>query len=308
YLDENGAAATTASAINNNSFDNCGIDAIYLSDSNFVYTDGDSVSIWLIVTDVNGNVDSTQATITLVDTIAPSIACIENFSTCDINIDYELPEVADNTEVSSLVLTAGLNPGDEFEVGFTSITYVVTDLSGNQNTCSFDIERYALPTVTAMADTSVYYSENLDMMITDSLAVSYLWTPSEFLSDASVMNPVCSPTENTIYTIEVTTENGCKASDEVNVTVINDIKFAQAFSPNGDGENDFFEIYGIEFYPNCKVTIVNRYGNKVFSSEGYDQPWDGMFKNSALPMGSYFYIIELGDNHKPLTGSISIIR
>jgi gliding motility-associated-like protein len=308
YLDENGAAATTASAINNNSFDNCGIDAIYLSDSNFVYTDGDSVSIWLIVTDVNGNVDSSQATITLVDTIAPSIACIESFSTCDINIDYELPEVADNTEVSSLVLTSGLNPGDEFEVGFTSITYVVTDLSGNQNTCSFDIERYALPTVTAMADTSVYYSENLDMMITDSLAVSYLWTPSEFLSDASVMNPVCSPTENTIYTIEVTTENGCKASDEVNVTVLYEIKFAQAFSPNGDGENDFFEIYGIEFYPNCKVTIVNRYGNKVFSSEGYDQPWDGMFKNSLLPMGSYFYIIELGDNHKPLTGSISIIR
>jgi gliding motility-associated-like protein len=308
YLDESGAATTTASAINNNSFDNCGINAIYLSDSNFVYTDGDSVSIWLIVTDVNGNIDSTQATITLIDTIAPSITCIENFSTCDINIDYELPEVADNTEVASLVLTAGLNPGDEFEVGFTTITYVVTDLSGNQNTCSFDIERYALPTVSAMSDTSVYYAENLDMMITDSLAVSYLWTPSDFLSDASEMNPVCSPTENTIYTIEVTSENGCKASDEVSVTVINDIKFAQAFSPNGDGENDFFEISGIEFYPNCKVTIVNRYGHKVFESEGYNQAWDGVFNNSVLPMGSYFYIIELGDNQKPLTGSVSIIR
>jgi gliding motility-associated-like protein len=308
YLDESGAATTTASAINASSFDNCGIQSIFLSDSSFAYADGNSVSIWLIVTDVNGNIDSTQATITLVDTIAPSIACPVSFSTCDINIDYELPEVADNTEVSSLVLTAGLNPGDAFEVGITTITYVVTDLSGNQNTCSFDIERYVLPTVTAMADTSVYYSENIDMIITDSLAVSYLWTPSEFLSDASAKNPVCSPTESTLYTIEVTSENGCKASDEVNVTVLYEIKFAQAFSPNGDGENDFFEILGIEFYPNCNVTIVNRYGLKLFSSDGYNQPWDGTYKGELLPMGSYFYVIKLSDSQKALTGSITIIR
>jgi len=206
------------------------------------------------------------------------------------------------------VLTAGLNPGDEFEVGFTTITYVVTDLSGNQNTCSFDIERYALPTVTAMADTAVYYAENLDMIISDSLAVSYRWTPSEFLNDANIKQPVCSPTENTLYTVEVTTENGCTASDDVYVTILNEIRFAQAFSPNGDGENDYFEIQGIELYPDCKVTIVNRYGSKLFTSEGYSQPWDGTRKGQVLPMGSYFYIIELGANHKPVTGSISIIR
>lgn len=308
YLDENGKATTSASKVNHGSFDNCGIDSIYLSDSSFVFTDGDRLVIDLFILDASGNMNNAPAVVYLIDTIAPKITCPNNFETCDINISYKLPEVLDNTQIKTLSLTEGLPSGNEFEVGLTSNTYVVTDLSGNQNSCSFYIERYALPTVSLVPDTTVYYAENLSLAYTDSLAVSYQWTPSVCLSDANIKNPVCAPTENTKYTLEVTSENGCKAIDDVYVTVINEIKFAKAFSPNGDGQNDFFEIYGIELYPDCQVTILNRFGTIVFTSIGYANPWDGKFENEALPVASYFYIIALDDHQKPLTGSISIIR
>ncbi|MDP4763416.1 MAG: gliding motility-associated C-terminal domain-containing protein [Salibacteraceae bacterium] len=308
YLDENGKATTSASKVNYGSFDNCGIDSIYLSDSIFVFTDGDRIVVDLFVLDASGNMNSAPAVVYLTDTIVPEITCPDNFGTCDINISYKLPEVLENTEIRSLTLTEGLPSGNEFEVGLTSNTYVVTDLSGNQNSCSFYIERYALPTVSLVPDTTVYYAENLSLAYTDSLAVSYQWTPSVCLSDANEKYPVCAPTENTKYTLEVTSENGCKAMDDVYVTVINEIKFAKAFSPNGDGQNDFFEIYGIELYPDCQVTILNRFGTIVFTSIGYANPWDGKFENEVLPVASYFYIIALDDHQKPLTGSISIIR
>jgi gliding motility-associated-like protein len=308
YLDENGKATTSASKVNQGSFDNCGIDSIYLSDSSFVFTDGDRIVVDLFVLDASGNMNSAPAVVYLIDTIAPKITCPDNFGTCDINISYKLPEVLENTEIRSLTLTEGLPSGNDFEVGLTSNTFVVTDLSGNRNSCSFYIERYALPTVNVIPDTTVYYAENLNLAFTDLLAVGYQWTPSDFLSDANIKNPVCTPTENTKYTLEVTSENGCKAIDDVHVTVLNEIKFAKAFSPNGDGQNDFFEIYGIELYPDCQVTILNRFGTIVFTSNGYANPWDGTFENEALPVASYFYLIAFGDNQKPLTGSISIIR
>lgn len=308
YLDENGVAKIKASQINFGSFDNCGIDFIYLSDSNFKYTDGDRIVVDLFAADVNGNINKAPAVVYLIDTIAPDIICPESFGSCDINIAYKFPEATDNTAIKSFEQIAGSKPGDAFEIGLTLNTFVATDLSGNQSTCSFEIERYRLPTVSTIKDTTVYYAENLSLSLTESLAVSYHWTPSDFLSDDNIKNPVCSPTENIKYTVQVTSENGCKASDDVNVTVLNEIKFAKAFSPNGDGQNDFFEINGIELYPDCNITILNRFGTIVFTSIGYANPWNGTFKNEVLPVASYFYVIELDGNQKPLTGSISIIR
>jgi gliding motility-associated-like protein len=81
-----------------------------------------------------------------------------------------------------------------------------------------------------------------------------------------------------------------------------------AFSPNGDGKNDVWNIFNIELYPDCKVTIFNTWGSKVFSSNGYTVPWDGKYKNKYLPAGTYYYIIDLGDGSEVYTGPVSIVR
>lgn len=81
-------------------------------------------------------------------------------------------------------------------------------------------------------------------------------------------------------------------------------------TPNQDGKNDEFIIDGLHAaYPECTVTIVNRWGSIVFKSNGYEKPWNGTFKDKPLPIGTYYYVIELNEgNKKPLTGPISILR
>jgi gliding motility-associated-like protein len=86
------------------------------------------------------------------------------------------------------------------------------------------------------------------------------------------------------------------------------ITLNNAFTPNGDGINDYWNINNIENYPNCSVVINNRYGNQVYHSLGYSAAWDGKYKKMDLPAGTYYYIIDLKDNNKPITGFVTLIR
>lgn len=63
------------------------------------------------------------------------------------------------------------------------------------------------------------------------------------------------------------------------------------FTPNGDGKNDMFHIYGIEGFPNSKVQIYNRWGNLVFEDDYYRNTWSG----DDLPDGVYYYIFTRND-------------
>ncbi len=79
-------------------------------------------------------------------------------------------------------------------------------------------------------------------------------------------------------------------------------------SPNADGINDTVFINCITDYPNNTLQIFDRYGNEVFSANGYDNTWMGTGKNGDLPKGTYFYILDLGDGSEVRKGWIQIIR
>ncbi|MBO0321904.1 gliding motility-associated C-terminal domain-containing protein [Muricauda sp. CAU 1633] len=83
---------------------------------------------------------------------------------------------------------------------------------------------------------------------------------------------------------------------------------AQAFTPNGDGNNDAWIIPGIDNYPNNRVSVYNRWGHEVFATQSYRNNWEGFYKsrNEKLPAGSYLYIIDLGDGSAPIQGWIFI--
>ena len=72
---------------------------------------------------------------------------------------------------------------------------------------------------------------------------------------------------------------------------------AEAFTPNGDGINDYWVIPGIESYPNSIVTVYNRWGHEVFAAKGYRNDWNAIYKSNSnkLPPGSYLFIINLGN-------------
>jgi len=80
------------------------------------------------------------------------------------------------------------------------------------------------------------------------------------------------------------------------------------FTPNGDGVNDTWDIQYIEAYPKCKVQIFNRYGIRLFYSIGYPKPWDGNYNGRKVPDGTYYYVIDLAEGFKPLSGYITVVR
>lgn len=119
--------------------------------------------------------------------------------------------------------------------------------------------------------------------------------------------------KNTI--IYSTTNFGCPELKDTLIVVVNSCGelnpvFPTVITPNYDGKNDVFFINDLqEIYPDIHVTIFNRWGSLIYESFGYDKPWDGTTKGEDLPMGTYFYKIELNDSNNTIfTGDISIIR
>lgn len=137
--------------------------------------------------------------------------------------------------------------------------------------------------------------------------LKYLWTPSQFLNSDTARAPLSSPLDDITYRLTVTGIGGCVAGDTLFVKVLKSPMIPNAFSPNGDGINDDWRIQYLESYPGTTVDIFNRYGQKVFSSIGYDKPWDGKYNGKVLPVGTYYYVINPKNGRAIMSGSVTII-
>lgn len=98
------------------------------------------------------------------------------------------------------------------------------------------------------------------------------------------------------------------------------VTIPQFISPNGDDKNDVLIIENINYYPNNKLQVFNRWGNLVYEKDGYINDWDGsanvskgvniIFQGDGsqpLPSGTYFYILDLGvDGLEPYNGYVQI--
>jgi gliding motility-associated-like protein len=143
--------------------------------------------------------------------------------------------------------------------------------------------------------------------------VSYAWTPGGSLSDSTIANPLACPSVTTTYYVVVTNGSGCTCVDSVTVTVLPQIIIPNGISPNGDGQNDYWIIDNIGIFPDNVVEVYNRWGELLFQGQGYDNvnvKWDGRYKGKDLPVGSYYYIIDLHSDLYPedFTGPITILR
>ena len=138
--------------------------------------------------------------------------------------------------------------------------------------------------------------------------VTYSWNPPVGLSDPTTEDPVATPSETTTYELVVTDDAGCVDTSYVTITIVPGIIFPNGITPNGDGLNDTWNIQYIEQYEDPVVEIYNRWGQLLFRSVGYISQWDGTYNDEPLPVGTYYYVIELGGGLEPLTGPITIMR
>ena len=116
-----------------------------------------------------------------------------------------------------------------------------------------------------------------------------------------------SPSVSTWYTLTVDSA-GCSGVDSIYVIV--GVTPYDAITPNGDGMNDVWEIMDIRSYPNADVKVFNRWGEVIHQcSGGYNYiAWDGTYNSELLPVGTYYYVVDLNNGDEPLTGPITIIR
>jgi len=153
-------------------------------------------------------------------------------------------------------------------------------------------------------------SATLNISVTGNI-VSYRWSPSVGLSDPTIKDPVVSPSSSTTYKLDVTDENKCEASGNINVIVSGgaiNISVPNAFTPNGDGVNDSWIITNLAAYPGATVDVFNRYGQRVYHSENYSKPWDGRFNGNVLPLATYYYVIDPKNKEKKISGSVTILK
>lgn len=198
--------------------------------------------------------------------------------------------------------------------GLGSTVYVLVTKDGAcSDTDSVTVTINPLPVADAGPSKSIviYTSTTIGGSPTGPAGSTYHWSPSSGLGgDTNSSNPVASPTVTTTYTVTVTGPSGCISIDTVTVFVIPQIVIPNGFTPNGDGQNDTWVIKNIYLFPNAVVEVYNRWGEELFYSAGYKTPWDGTYNNKSLPVGTYYYIINLHDTRFPkaYTGPVTIMR
>jgi gliding motility-associated-like protein len=201
-------------------------------------------------------------------------------------------------------------------VGTYNVThYIINSFGCNSDTVLKPFIVYPYPIVNAGDDQLVLEGEYVVLNATASGAqLVYSWvkdlnvSTNLHLSSSTILNPVCTPVEDMLYTLTVTGMGGCPASDQVKVKVLKIPEIPNTFSPNGDNINDVWRIEYLKSYPTARVQVFTRTGQLVFESKGVYEPWNGAIKGKPLPMDTYYYIIEPESGRKPVTGYVTIVK
>ncbi len=139
----------------------------------------------------------------------------------------------------------------------------------------------------------------------------YIWSANGETLTTNDELPVL-PTETTTYRVAVTDANGTIVADSVRVELVDcpnqTLDIPSAFTPNGDGDNDLWEVGNLFTYDRSVVEIYDRYGHRLFRSEGDPQSWDGQYQGEELPVGTYYYSIVLNNGLASYKGSVTILR
>lgn len=181
-------------------------------------------------------------------------------------------------------------------------TIIIEDAEGCQSTTDATIIQPPALVVDAGEDQTIELGYTVDLQaIANDFNVVFSWSPPDGLSCVDCPDPTSMPARTTVYTVTIVDEDNCTASDSLKVTVtINRPLYApSAFSPNGDGANDYFTIFGGPGAKQIrKLVVFDRWGNMVFETN--DVPlgqerfgWDGTFNGKPMSPGVFAYYTEV---------------
>ena len=225
------------------------------------------------------------------DTLYTFVANIDNstitrlfFPGCDnasisSSTDYDPPEISYNEPGNyniQLVLDEGLPQQDNFCQNIVVLESPEVDL-GN--------------------DTLLPPGETLVLDAGEQAA--WQWSTGESSQSIEISGPGT-------YTIIVTNEYGCTATDEILVTM--EVGILNFFTPNGDGFNDTWEIPYLSNNPEARIYIYDRFGNLMITYLYGEGGWDGTRNGQPVKADTYWYVIKMSKDTKPLKGSVTLKR
>ncbi len=190
----------------------------------------------------------------------------------------------------------------------TTYTVTITSSTCPSKTETVTVTIYQIPNASAGPDVTI--EEGGVTTLQGTGGVSYWWNPPATLLYSTTANPDASPTTTTTYQVIVTSAEGCLGYDQVTVFVTPSEKlvFYNTFTPNNDGDNDFFYIANIFKYPDNTLKVYNRFGQLVYQAAPYLNLWDGQNFGDDLPDATYYYIFDDGRGSPLYYGSVTIIR
>jgi len=256
-----------------------------------------------------------------------------------LDLDAEVTDVGCTGDEDGSIIAEGSNGQPEYQYSFDGInfqpsplfidlpagdyTIFVQDIKGCEGEETFTVAEPEPIIVFAGEDTIVDlgFSVILDADYSPSnLTDSVFWSPTEGIVQPcdGCLDPEIFPPGATTYTLTVIDENGCSGSDQVflDVNVVRPVFAPNVFSPNDDGTNDRFNLFGgpavrgiIDF------NIYDRWGNLVYkgtpSINDRNDGWNGLFNGRPVENGVYVWVanVEFIDNVTlPLSGSLTVLK
>lgn len=208
----------------------------------------------------------------------------------------------------------GLPPG--------SYTLQMRDALGCEDIKTVTIKTPFVPTLRIPAVAALEFGDSIQLLplanLPNSSIASWSWSPAEGLSCSDCPRPYAKPLKNTQYELTITDLNGCATSAAVPIRVSRDrhVWAPNIFSPNGDGQNDFFTVYGKGVMEIRYLRIFDRWGNQVFLAESIPVNedavgWDGTFRGQTLVPGVFAWVAEvlfLDGAREVLSGDVTVWR
>jgi gliding motility-associated-like protein len=212
-------------------------------------------------------------------------------------------------------------------VPFSSYSYQYADTFNvrltvrNTENCISDpytikVTVYPQPKIDSLKDIIVLQNTVMQLLpkINDTTGINFWWTAAlppyntNDLSNSNIWNPYLTANQTQIYVLNALGKGSCTAQRSVFVKVLGTIIIPNAFSPNGDGVNDYWDIKNLADYPGATLNIFDRYGTLVKSLTGQATRWDGTRGGTPVPVGTYYYVIDPGFKQPKMSGWVLIIR
>ncbi len=158
------------------------------------------------------------------------------------------------------------------------------------------VQNYLFPDRLITGDTTIYQGDVAMLNYGKTCAVNFSWTPTTGIDNPNFASVLASPDKTTTYVVS-STDKGCESANMVTVFVVNkdslecsNLLLPGAFTPNGDGVNDRYEISNDFIIETMKsFDILDRWGELLFTTNHKEEGWDGSYKGKSCEPATYVY-------------------